>query len=254
MEGETKDSDPSGPDAQIDHAASLSYWSSISPDVNGMLGGFPQISRIDLRGSATFLEKLRRQSSLDAPQANNTKLLARAVDCGAGIGRVTKGLLANVCEVVDIVEPVEIFVHELSHGEPMAAVRDQGKIGDVFQTSLEKWEPGVDKYDLLWNQWCLGHLTDAQLVRYLKSCGRALKPGGWIVVKENVNTDEEGKDLFDPVDNSVTRGDDKFRSLFDNARLRLVKTELQRGFPRELGLHPVRLYALKSSISSQGEE
>lgn len=39
------------------------------------------------------------------------------------------------------------------------------------------------------------------------------------------------------------RVDDKFRALFQQAGLRLVKTELQNGFPKDL--FPVRMYALK---------
>lgn len=62
---------------------------------------------------------------------------------------------------------------------------------------------GSMKYDLIWNQWCLGHLTDAQLVKFLKKCCSALKPGGWIVVKENLSTSDE--DVFDETDSSVTR-------------------------------------------------
>src|SRR5690242_19754364 len=49
------------PDSQIDRATSLAYWGSTSADVNGMLGGYPQVSGIDLRGSRAFLAKLRRQ-------------------------------------------------------------------------------------------------------------------------------------------------------------------------------------------------
>src|SRR4051794_1105476 len=83
-------SDPStAPDSQISTTASIQYWNAISPDVNGMLGGFPQISRIDLRGSLTFITKLRRLTS--NCQVRNAPKLSRAVDCGAGIGRVTEG-------------------------------------------------------------------------------------------------------------------------------------------------------------------
>jgi hypothetical protein len=70
--------DSTPPDAQIDHAAALTYWNAIDANVNGMLGGFPHISRIDLRGSANFLAKLRRQHGV------KPGLLARGVDCGAG--------------------------------------------------------------------------------------------------------------------------------------------------------------------------
>lgn len=39
------------------------------------------------------------------------------------------------------------------------------------------------------------------------------------------------------------RTDLKFRELFKQAELRLVKTEVQKGLP--VGLFPVRMYALK---------
>ena len=34
------------------------YWSSVDPSVNGMLGGFGNISNIDIEGSAKFLKGL----------------------------------------------------------------------------------------------------------------------------------------------------------------------------------------------------
>src|SRR2546421_11606134 len=94
------DADPStGPDANLSSAASMQYWNSISSDVNGILGGYPQISRIDLRGSLAFATKLRRLSSSGHDGNAATPRLARGVDCGAGIGRVTEGFLTNVCQV-----------------------------------------------------------------------------------------------------------------------------------------------------------
>ncbi|KAI9682106.1 MAG: Alpha N-terminal protein methyltransferase 1 [Caeruleum heppii] len=231
----------SPPDTHIDHAEALKYWSSISPDVNGMLGGFPQISRIDLQGSANFLAKIRRQSS------STTRPIERAVDCGAGIGRVTKGFLSKVAKVTDIVEPVEKFVDEIRHGESLAPLRKKGLIGEVHRIGLEDWLPQEKGYDLIWNQWCLGHLTDLQLVAYLQRCGLALRDGGFLVIKENMSTDSDEADIFDDVDNSVTRTDKKFRGLFAEGGLRIVQTELQSGFPRELGLFPVRFYALRAA-------
>ncbi|KAI9877078.1 MAG: Alpha N-terminal protein methyltransferase 1 [Pleopsidium flavum] len=221
------------PDAQIDHAAALTYWNTISPNVSGMLGGYPQISRIDLQGSANFLAKLRRQFS-DTPA-----VLRRGADCGAGIGRVTAGFLCKVCEVVDLVEPVEKFANETTK----AKMSGKGKVGDMYVTGLEDWKPRTATYDLVWNQWCLGHLTDQQLVEYLKRCKDALSQSGWIVVKENMSTDTGGEDIFDEVDSSVTRTDTKFQELYQQAGLKIIKTELQTGFPKDL--YPVRFYALR---------
>ena len=40
------------------------YWSSVDPSVNGMLGGFGNISNIDIEGSAKFLKGLFKVSIL----------------------------------------------------------------------------------------------------------------------------------------------------------------------------------------------
>ncbi len=94
--------------------------------------------------------------------------------------------------------------------EPIAKfsdnLKDKDAIGKIFNVGLEDWSPqesGESKYDLIWNQWCLGHLTDAQLTTYLEKCQMALKEDGLIVVKENLSTSMV--DVFDEVDSSVTR-------------------------------------------------
>ncbi|KAL9580455.1 MAG: hypothetical protein Q9212_004488 [Teloschistes hypoglaucus] len=220
-------------DAQICQADALKYWNSIPATVNGMLGGFPHVSRIDLRGSSAFFEKLRRLHSSRPPSQ-----LQRGVDCGAGIGRVTAGFLSKVCQVVDIVEPVEKFAREVRRQE----MSGEGKVGEVHMIGLQDWIPS-EKYDVIWIQWCLGHLTDQELEKYFSRCLPALKPGGWVVVKENVSTDPDGEDIFDEEDSSVTRTDAKFRRLFEMAGLKILKTEVQTGFPK--GLYPVKFYALQ---------
>ena len=268
------DPDPSAPttvppDAAIDQSAALTYWNSIPSTVNGMLGGFPHISRIDLQGSANFLSKLRRQTR--SPAAASP--LPRAADCGAGIGRVTHGFLRNVARTVDVVEPVRKFTERLvAEG---TAVAGKGEVGEVWNLGLQDWMPEKGAYNLIWNQWCLGHLTDVQLVAYLRRCKEGLAvplnagdaegagskeskeeskgeskeegkafAGAWIVVKENMSTDPRGWDIFDEKDSSVTRTDAKFRILFKEAGLRILATEVQKGFPKDL--YPVRMYALRS--------
>lgn len=75
----------------------------------------------------------------------------------------------------------------------------------IFNVGLEDWLPeeGIE-YDLIWTQWCLGHLTDNQLIDYLKLCNTVLRPGsGIMVIKENLSTG--GVDVFDDTDSSVTR-------------------------------------------------
>jgi protein N-terminal methyltransferase len=228
------------PDSHISTTTALSYWNSCDPSVTGMLGGFPQVSRIDLQQSSTFLAKLRRAS-----KAHPTSTpLTRIVDCGAGIGRITLGLLSTVATTTDIVEPVQKFTHEISHGDDFKALREQGKIGKIYNVGLESWTPEFE-YDVIWIQWCLGQCTDEQVKALFLRIQKHLSPGGWIVLKENLSNHQLGEDVYDETDSSVTRTDDKFRALFADAGLKIVATELQRGFPKDL--YPVRIYAAQPS-------
>jgi hypothetical protein len=64
-------------DTQINHQDARNYWQGIDADVNGMLGGYPYISKVDLQGSKNFLAKL-------GIGGRHGRKVARAVDCGAG--------------------------------------------------------------------------------------------------------------------------------------------------------------------------
>ncbi|KAI0200693.1 alpha-N-methyltransferase NTM1 [Astrocystis sublimbata] len=233
-------------DSNIDPNASRQYWAGVDADDNGMLGGFGHVSRSDLRGSRSFLAKL------GFGRKDGVKTVQRVLEGGAGkqgmegvtklnsIGRITYGLLTDLAETVDIIEPVAKFTDVLAKGNG---------VGRIFNMGLEEWRPdeaGAAIYDVIWNQWCVGHLTDAQLEEYLVRCKSVLsvseddKIKGIIVVKENICT---GNDLFDELDSSVTRTEDTFKSIFEKAGLRIIKTELQHGLPSEL--YPVRMFALK---------
>ncbi|KAL2829205.1 alpha-N-methyltransferase NTM1 [Aspergillus cavernicola] len=227
------------PDSNINPAASIEYWNSVPATSNAMLamlGDYPWYTRIDLRGSKTFLGKVRRL----VPGCTRDEKLQTAVDCGAGVGRVTEGFLRQVCNVVDAVEPVEKFTAVMRGSK----LKETGVIGEIYVMGIEAWVP-EKKYDLVWTQFCVGHVTDVQLVEYFNRCRDALTETGVIVVKENISTDRNGDDMYDDEDSSVTRTDEKFRALFKEAKLNVIASELQLGFPKNFKLLPVRFYALR---------
>ncbi|RSL61702.1 hypothetical protein CEP54_006045 [Fusarium duplospermum] len=179
------------PDSLIQTDKGKQYWEGIDASVDGMLGGvltvMPPVSRIDLQGSRTFLARL------GIGIKSGRSKVPRALEGGAGI---TKGLLLHVADRVDVIEPVAKFT---------AALEGKPGVRDIFNVGLEGWQPtqGVI-YDLIWTQWCVGHLDDKSLVEYLERCKAVLNPdGGIIVVKENLST--WGADKFDETDGSVTR-------------------------------------------------
>ena len=253
------------PDASMSRADALAYWNSIAADDNGMLGGYPHVSRVDIQGSSTFLAKVRRMSKEETKGTIDETTgppppFERAVDCGAGIGRITMNLLVHQARTIDIVEPVSKFTDALAAAfeaktASSAPNGTTGTLGEIHNIGLEDFHPAPSSYDLIWNQWCVGQLTDTQLIAYLKRCAVALRRGGWIVVKENMSSRMPGpgeQDIFDATDSSVTRGDGSFRRIFESAGLEVRATEVQRGMPREL--FPVRAYALRPVEWRGGKE
>ena len=206
------------------------YWKSLPPTLDTMLGGFnnTRIPRVDIIGSQTFLSHPAIKKRLIA--GNYT----HAVDCGAGIGRITKNLLTKLFAQTDLVDPIESFNKTVLEGEYLRAERGAGKIGQVFTMGLQQFVPEKGKYSVIWNQWCLGHLTDEDLVEYFCRCREGLVPdGGFIVVKENLAS---GCDIYDTLDSSFTRTERSLRGIFAKAGLKVIHSAEQHGLSLLCGL------------------
>lgn len=120
-------------------------------------------------------------------------------------------------------------------------MKEEGKVGEIYQVGIQDFTPEEGKYWLIWCQWCVGQVPDKVLVEFLQKCKIGLqKTGGLIVVKEN---NSPVIDDFDETDSSVTRTDESFRRIFKEAGLRLIMAALQKGMPKNI--YPVRMYALK---------
>ncbi len=222
------------PDSHISYTDAIDYWSSVPATVDGVLGGFGNTSvpKADVIGSSTFLRRLRPRMKVSEGH------IKYGVDIGAGIGRVTRDMLHNHCDKVDLVEPVKSFVTQMeTELEPLIK---QNKIGEIYQIGAQEFIPEEGKYWLIWCQWCLGHLPDNELLLFFKRCIKSLQPNGTIIVKEN---NSFINDEFDETDSSVTRSDENFKRLFEKSGLKIIAIDKQKGMPKEI--YPVRMYALK---------
>lgn len=90
--------------SELCYEKSKDYWSKVSATLNGMLGGFSSVTIMDIRDSHIFLNKLF--------QMKNGPSKGRALDCGAGIGRITENLLCKHFKFVDMLEREEKFLEK----------------------------------------------------------------------------------------------------------------------------------------------
>ncbi|XP_063709734.1 N-terminal Xaa-Pro-Lys N-methyltransferase 1 [Culicoides brevitarsis] len=207
------------------------YWNKINADDDGMLGGFASISYCDTQGSSQFLQSIFRSK----PSPARTY----ALDCGAGIGRVSKNLLINFFEKVDLVEQDERFCEQARE-----TLEKTGNLGEIFNKGLQEFDPEEGKYDVIWCQWVLSHLKDDHLVQFYQRCIRGLRKNGMIIIKENVTS--SNKVEFDANDFSVTRPLAKMKEIIKESGLRIVREQKQHNFPK--GLYPVYILALRPVV------
>ncbi|KAJ8965299.1 hypothetical protein NQ314_004228 [Rhamnusium bicolor] len=212
------------------YSDAANYWSEIPATIDGMLGGFGFISQTDIKGSKMLLKQLFNTRNPPGRQY--------ALDCGAGIGRISKFLLTDLFDNVDMVEQNSLFLEQAKNYMGIKTP----KIGNFYSIGLQNFKPEPKKYDIIWIQWVLGHLTDIDLINFLMSCQDGLKPNGVIIIKENITSSDEIE--MDRQDSSVTRPMWLFRRIFDKANLVCYRQMKQHNFPK--GLYTVYMFVLKS--------
>ena len=74
------------------------------------------------------------------------------------------------------------------------------------------------RYDVVWIQWCLLYLTDEDAISFFHRCRNGLKPGGRIIVKENIC--QEGF-VVDTDDSSLSRSNAYMLQLFEKAGMQV---------------------------------
>ncbi|KAH6591873.1 hypothetical protein BASA50_008473 [Batrachochytrium salamandrivorans] len=224
MMANTKTKNGTPPDEWYTDAAN--YWESVEPTVQGMLGGFGFLTTIDAKASLEFIDEFVTPKTVGCSPVLSTTM---ACDCGAGIGRVSESFLLNVFDKVDLVEQNPQFLETAQDNFTKAGMAH--RVDSYIALGLQEFEPKSGVYDLIWCQWVLGHLKDDDLIDFFKRCKKGLKPGGMIGLKENI---AKHGILVDQEDSSVTRSDVVFRDLIDRAGLKIIKEQLQIGFPKEL--------------------
>lgn len=151
------------------------YWKKQDASVDGMLGGLGFVHGTDVEGSMGFLDRVLPKEKCKRE---------RAMDCGGGIGRVTKHLLIPAgFQEVDILDVSQEFLDKAQDYVGSAALKNRycsGLAQFDFAAAGRTW-------NCIWVQWCAIYLTDAAFVQFFKHAAAALADEHSVVVlKENV--------------------------------------------------------------------
>ncbi|NXQ85784.1 NTM1B methyltransferase, partial [Nyctibius grandis] len=150
----------------------------------------------------------------------------RALDCGSGIGRISKHVLLPVFKSVELVDMMENFLAEV----PNYLQDKEDRVEMYYCKSLQEFTPAPQRYDVIWIQWVSGYLTDKDLLEFLIRCQNGLKDNGVIILKDNVA--REGC-ILDCLDSSVIRDLNILHSLIEMSGLTILREERQEGFPEQ---------------------
>ena len=241
--------------------------------VDGVLGGFGELDPIDVEESSQFLTDICALLSSTATTAttatttSKTDIPTRALDGGAGIGRVAKHLLSRYYDKVDLVEGNQRLLDaapaymagkgvatkswsadELAEVETIEEDVSE-HLGELYCDTLQSFVPKIGTYNCIWVQWVIIYLTDVDLIAFLKRCADSLCEGGFIVIKENVLGDkgEHLEYLLDEEDSSLTRSKPYMKWIFEQSNLDVFVETKQENWHRSM--LPVMMYAL---VKKQG--
>lgn len=196
-----------------------------STDEEAMIGD--QGGEADGIEGLAFLDRVIMESS---SQEKKIKF-SRAIDAGAGVGRVTKLILLKRYDTVQLVEADAGW----SRRSKIYLGRKRSARCTFTCSRIEELLP--DSHDsrsvnLIWLQWTLQYLTDADAVIALESLAVCLIPTtGILIVKENRPYGAARADRFQmdtPVGSGrydITRSDNHHRWLFQNAGLTVNQSD-----------------------------
>jgi protein N-terminal methyltransferase len=115
--------------------------------LDGVLGGFGHLTPVDVRDSNAFLRELRS----DFPGI----CFDSAVDCGAGVGRVTKNLLLQNCRTVTLVEQSpRLLAAARDYLGPIDEEKSVIYVQQGLQVSISIISPLLSKYSGSFQEFC----------------------------------------------------------------------------------------------------
>ncbi len=202
-------------------------WKNCSPTIKGVLGGYDNFHDYDIEYSQWFLNILKNKGVF---------IGGKVLESCGGIGRVTKNLLVDYFDEVDMFDQEENFIAKAK--EDMNRVY---RVKDIARSSIQGYV-FQKYYDAMWLQWSLENLEDEDLEVFLSKCHENLVDNGIVIVKENIPP--IGKD-YDIGKDYLARSPQTIRSFFFEAGFELIEEHIPTPEEWPLDILRVAIFAFK---------
>mmetsp|Transcript_11883 Transcript_11883/g.16866 ORF Transcript_11883/g.16866 Transcript_11883/m.16866 type:complete len:298 (+) Transcript_11883:97-990(+) len=207
------------------------YWATGgyngSNDDEAMIGDNGGIA--DGEDGLDFLDRYLASNKSNVVSGCKPRRFDHAVDLGAGVGRLTKSVLLKRYNEVRLVEGDEGWSKRsrvyLGRKRAARCSFTHQRLDNLTKREVQYWEPA----DLMWIQWTLQYLIDADVISCLRILSSGLREGsGILIVKENrpYGTQREDRFKMDTPGGEherydITRNDSHHRLLFQKAGLKV---------------------------------
>ncbi|KAK2961438.1 putative Alpha N-terminal protein methyltransferase 1 [Blattamonas nauphoetae] len=180
-------------------------------------------------------------------QQNNYPMVGtRALDVGAGIGRITRQVLVNIFQQVDFQDQNSTFISQ-GLGE-MSSLVEAGRVRQGIVHPLQTLTPPNKEYDCIWIQWVIGYLPKEELIATLNRLRPSLRKNGYLIIKENCDDEL----YHDDGDNYLIRKVDDWVNIFNESDFQVISHEEDRLLPKTI--KPVFFFLLKPKDEFKAED
>ena len=188
---------------------SENFWNNKTPEIENMCG-VGELNNEDLVHSERIFKNLKVNRKFN-----------RALDVGAGIGRITFNVLYDKCNKIDLLDNNKKF---LNHAELKQREIKGDKIENFYHSKIQNFRFQYN-YDLIFVQWVLEYLDEKNFALFISNISSHLNNEGYVIIKENINLDNE---LNIPIEEegSLIRPNKTFENCFRIAGLKSIHEEL----------------------------
>lgn len=199
-------------------------WQNAQANLVGIMDGFDYVNEIDLIDSCATIKNLIIKENISTNYA---------IDCAAGIGRVSEQILTKYFTNIDLLEQDKKFIEFCQKN-----FAQNPQVKNIFCDSLQNFQFN-SLYDTFWIQWGLENLDEKDSINFLIKCKNNLTKNGVIILKENISPEE-----YIDIDNGIIlRSYQGFADIFVKCNLQIIEQKFIDNWPE--GLLPVCTFILR---------